>query len=153
MIDIDYMKLAINLAKEAYNSGEVPVGAVVVDWSDENEPKIVGKAFNMREAKQSPAAHAEVLAIEQASKNLNTWRLTNCTVYVTLEPCIMCTGLMHQARIKECVFGAYDKKAGAVSSLYQINQDERLNHNFKIKGGVLHDECATLLKDFFRSRR
>lgn len=153
MNDIDYMKIAIDLAKQAQDIDEVPVGALVVDFSDNNNPKIISEAFNLRETKNSPSAHAEFLAIEEASKKLGTWRLSNCVIYVTLEPCVMCAGLMHQARIKKCVFGAKDPKAGAVSSLYKINEDTRLNHNFDVVGGILENECAQLLSDFFKNKR
>lgn len=153
MCEIQYMIKAINLAKEAAKFDEVPVGAIVVDYSNPKSPKIVGSAYNLRETQNSPTAHAELLAIEQASKKLKTWRLTNCVVYVTLEPCIMCAGLMHQARIKKCIFGAYDKKAGALNSLYKINEDTRLNHNFSVIGGVMEEECAKLLSEFFKNKR
>lgn len=153
MSDIEYMNKAIELAKQAASIDEVPVGAIVVDFSDNVNPKIIGSAYNLRETKQSPTAHAELLAIEQASKTKKSWRLSNCVVYVTLEPCIMCAGLMHQARINKCIFGAYDKKAGALASLYKINEDTRLNHNFEIIGGVLEKDCAKLLSDFFKKKR
>ena len=148
MTDTDYMKIALELAHKAAEAGEVPVGALVV-----KDDEIISQAFNMREAKTSPSAHAEFLAIDEASRKLGRWRLSDCTVYVTLEPCVMCAGLMHQARIKKCVFGAKDPKAGAVASLYKIHEDERLNHNFEVVGGVLEDECAQILSDFFKERR
>ena len=142
------MKIALDLAHQAAEAGEVPVGALVV-----KDDEIISQAFNMREAKTSPSAHAEFLAIDEASRKLGRWRLSDCTIYVTLEPCVMCAGLMHQARIKKCVFGAKDPKAGAVASLYKIHEDERLNHNFEVVGGVLEDECAQILSDFFKERR
>ena len=148
MTDIDYMKIALELARKAADAGEVPVGALVV-----KDDEIISRAFNMREAKTSPSAHAEFLAIEEASRKLGKWRLSDCTIYVTLEPCVMCAGLMHQARIKKCVFGAKDPKAGALASLYKIHEDERLNHNFEVVGGVLENECAKILSDFFKERR
>ena len=148
MTDTDYMKIALDLAHQAADAGEVPVGALVV-----KDDEIISQAFNMREAKTSPSAHAEFLAIDEASRKLGRWRLSDCTIYVTLEPCVMCAGLMHQARIKKCVFGAKDPKAGAVASLYKIHEDERLNHNFEVVGGVLEDECAQILSDFFKERR
>ena len=147
--DEKFMKIAIEQAKLAYKLDEVPIGAVVVDKNGE----IISLGHNLRESKKSPSAHAEVLAIEEACKKLETWRLLGCTIYVTLEPCIMCAGLMHQSRISRCVFGAFDKKAGALSTLYQIGNDERLNHNFDVEGGVLEEECAKLLSDFFKARR
>lgn len=148
MADTDYMKIALELAHQAAEAGEVPVGALVV-----KDDEIISQAFNMRETKTSPSAHAEFLAIDEASRKLGRWRLSDCTIYVTLEPCVMCAGLMHQARIKKCVFGAKDPKAGAVASLYKIHEDERLNHNFEVVGGVLEDECAQILSDFFKERR
>lgn len=148
MTDTDYMNIALELARKAAEAGEVPVGALVV-----KEDEIISQAFNMREANTSPSAHAEFLAIDEASRKLGKWRLSDCTVYVTLEPCVMCAGLMHQARIKKCVFGAKDPKAGAVASLYKIHEDKRLNHNFEVVGGILEDECAKILSDFFKKRR
>lgn len=148
MTDTDYMNIALKLARKAAEAGEVPVGALVV-----KDDEIISQAFNMREANTSPSAHAEFLAIDEASRKLGKWRLSDCTVYVTLEPCVMCAGLMHQARIKKCVFGAKDPKAGAVASLYKIHEDERLNHNFEVVGGILEDECAKILSDFFKERR
>lgn len=147
--DEKFMKLAIEQAKLAYKLDEVPIGAVIVDENRE----IISLGHNLRESKKSPSAHAEVLAIEEACKKLESWRLLGCTIYVTLEPCIMCAGLMHQSRISRCVFGAFDKKAGALCTLYQIGNDSRLNHNFDVKGGVLEEECAKLLSDFFKARR
>ena len=149
LYDSQYMHLAFAEAKIAYSEQEVPVGAVVVDENAE----VIAKAHNLRETKNSPSAHAEFLAIEEACRKRNSWRLSDCTVYVTLEPCIMCAGLMHQARIKKCVFGAYDKKCGALSTLYNIAEDARLNHNFEVVGGIMEEECAGLLQDFFKARR
>lgn len=160
MTDEDYMRLALEEAKKAEAMGEVPIGAVVVyaprDPATRRllaEPRIIARACNLRETTNDPAGHAEFLAMKQASQELDAWRLTGCTVYVTLEPCIMCAGLMHQARIDRCVFGAPDPKAGAAGTLYAINEDERLNHTFEASGGVLADECAQLLRSFFRARR
>lgn len=155
-----YMQLAIRQAEDAERHGEVPIGAVVVYHPIDRatrkaiaEPRIVASAYNLRETLKSPSAHAEFLAIQQACKELDRWRLTDCTVYVTLEPCIMCAGLMHQARISRCVFGASDPKAGALESLYSIGSDERLNHRFEIISGVCKDECAELLRSFFQKKR
>lgn len=147
--DEDYMRIAIQEALIAQEMNEVPVGAIVVDETGE----IISKAHNLKETLCSPSAHAEHIAIEQASQQLNAWRLTNCTIFSTLEPCIMCAGLMHQARIKKCVFGAYDKKAGALGTLYKIHEDTRLNHNFEVVGGVLEHECRSLLGEFFKKKR
>ena len=149
MSDTTFMRIAIEEAKLAEEAGEVPIGAIVVDENG----NVVAREHNLRETLNSPTAHAEHLAIEEASKKLNAWRLTGCTVYVTLEPCVMCAGLMHQARIKRCVFGAHDQKAGALETLYQVGSDTRLNHNFEVTGGVLAEECAGLLTNFFREKR
>ena len=158
--DIAYMRMALQQANAAAAAGEVPIGAVVVYEPHDPatrkalaEPRVVAAACNRRETDKSPSAHAEFLALEAAAAELDAWRLTGCTVYVTLEPCIMCAGLMHQARVDRCVFGAYDPKAGALGSLYEINTDERLNHNFRVQGGVLEEECAQLLRDFFQEKR
>lgn len=159
-VDIEYMQLAIAQARQAATLGEVPIGAVVVyapvDPATRRplaEPRIIARACNRRETDRDPAGHAEFLALKQAAVQLDAWRLTGCTVYVTLEPCIMCAGLMHQARIDRCVFGALDPKAGALGSLYRINEDERLNHTFAVEAGVCEDECARLLRDFFAAKR
>ena len=114
--DIEFMRLAIAEARKAELLDEVPIGAVVV-----RDGEVIAAAYNRRETDADPAGHAEFLAMKQASNNLGVWRLSGCTVYVTLEPCIMCAGLMHQARIDRCVFGAFDPKAGALGSLYQVN--------------------------------
>lgn len=158
--DIEYMGLALQQARLAGEMGEVPIGAVVVyepvDPATRRPlapPRVIAAACNRRETDRDPAGHAEFLAMKQASAQLGSWRLSDCTVYVTLEPCIMCAGLMHQARISRCVYGAADPKAGALGSLYRINEDARLNHRFEVEAGVLQDECAGLLKDFFARRR
>ncbi|MGI6590696.1 MAG: tRNA adenosine(34) deaminase TadA [Eggerthellaceae bacterium] len=148
MNDEQYMRIALGEARLAGDAGEVPIGAVVV-----RNGEIIARARNTREAAHDPAGHAEFTAIRRAAQALGAWRLSGCTVYVTLEPCIMCAGLMHQARIDRCVFGAYDPKSGALGTLYAINADTRLNHVFDAQGGVLEDECAQLLKEFFSQRR
>ncbi len=160
MTDEDYMRMALDEARRAAEMDEVPIGAVVVyapvDPATRRptaEPRIIARACNLRETTRDPAGHAEFLAMKQAARELDAWRLTGCTVYVTLEPCIMCAGLMHQARIDRCVYGARDKKAGALGTLYSVNADERLNHTFEAVPGVLEEECAALLKDFFKSKR
>lgn len=160
MTDEDYMRMALDEARRAAELDEVPIGAVVVyepidpaTRSPLAAPRVIARACNLRESTKDPAGHAEFLAMKQAASELDAWRLTGCTVYVTLEPCIMCAGLMHQARIDRCVFGASDKKAGALGTLYAINSDERLNHNFEVVPGVLQEECASLLKDFFKRKR
>ena len=146
--DERFMRLAIELAHEAAAMGEAPIGAVVVC-----DGEVVASACNRREVDRDPSAHAEFTAMVQAARKLDRWRLSGCTVYVTLEPCIMCAGLMHQARIDRCVYGAADPKAGALGTLYSIHSDERLNHRFEVQGGVLGEECSQLLKDFFSALR
>lgn len=146
--DEHFMRLALDQAKRAAAAGEVPIGAVVVC-----QGVAIAEACNHREADNDPSAHAEFSAIMQASRELERWRLPDCTVYVTLEPCIMCAGLMHQARIGRCVYGAPDAKAGALGSLYRVHADERLNHTFEVESGVLQDECVQVLQDFFGARR
>lgn len=160
MNDEDYMRLALDEAHRAAKLDEVPIGAVVVyepiDPATRRplaESRVIARACNLRETTRDPAGHAEFLAMKQASAELDAWRLTGCTVYVTLEPCIMCAGLMHQARIDRCVFGAPDPKAGAVGTLYRVNEDERLNHTFQVTPDVLGEECAALLRDFFARKR
>lgn len=146
--DIAFMQLAIEQARIAASIGEVPIGAVVV-----HDGEVVASGYNRRESDRSPCAHAEHIAIEAAACALNRWRLSGCSVYVTLEPCIMCAGLMYQARIDRCVYGTPDPKAGALGTLYRINEDERLNHTFAVTSGICREECAGLLKDFFSNLR
>lgn len=160
MTDEDYMRMALDEARRAAEMDEVPIGAVVVyapvDPATRRptaEPRVIARACNLRETTRDPAGHAEFLALKQAARELDAWRLTDCTVYVTLEPCIMCAGLMHQARIDRCVYGASDRKAGALGTLYSVNADERLNHTFEAVPGVLEEECAALLKEFFKNKR
>lgn len=159
-LDAQYMALALEEARAAGAAGEVPIGAVVVYEPIDRgtrrplaEPRVIARGRNRREADRDPAGHAEFLAMKEAARVLDAWRLTDCTVYVTLEPCIMCAGLMHQARIGRCVYGAPDQKAGAVGTLYDIHADGRLNHQFEVTGGVREEECVALLRDFFRARR
>ena len=142
------MRLALSLAREAYDCGEVPVGAVIV-----REGRIVAQAYNLRETLHDPTAHAERIALTLAGKALGSWRLDGCTLYVTLEPCVMCAGAIVQSRIDRVVYGAKDPKAGACDSLYRIVSDPRLNHRAKITPGVLEDECGALLTQFFSDRR
>lgn len=160
MTDEEYMYMALEEARKAADMGEVPIGAVVVYQPIDKgtrrplaEPRVIARACNVRETQQDPAGHAEFVAMKQAAKELGVWRLTGCTVYVTLEPCVMCAGLMHQARVDRCVYGAHDGKAGALGTLYSIHEDKRLNHNFAVTSGVLEEECAGILKDFFKARR
>ena len=160
MNDEAYMQQALEEARRAGEAGEVPIGAIVVyepiDPGTRRplaEPRVIARAGNCRERAKDPAGHAEFVAMLQAARELDDWRLSDCTVYVTLEPCIMCAGLMHQARIRRCVYGAPDPKAGALGTLYQINADERLNHTFEVTSGVLADECADELRRFFANKR
>lgn len=146
--DIDYMRLCLEQAQLAADMGEVPIGAVVV-----HEGKVIARACNRREVDEDPAGHAEFIALKEASRVLGRWRLTGCTVYVTLEPCLMCAGLMHQARVSRCVYGCADPKAGALGTLYAVHEDERLNHRFQVTSGVLQEECASLLRGFFAKLR
>jgi len=146
--DEQWMKQAITEAKKALAKNEVPIGGVVVC-----DGKVIGRGYNQKETKKSPLAHAEVIAIQKAAKKLGSWYLDKCTLYVTLEPCLMCTGLLWQCRISRVVYGLPDPKSGALGSLYQLNTDKRLNHRYEVVSGVLQDECHQLLKDFFRGRR
>jgi tRNA(Arg) A34 adenosine deaminase TadA len=142
------MHLALEQARRAEALGEVPIGAVVV-----SEGQIISTGYNRREIDADPSAHAEFSAILQAARVLGRWRMTGCTVYVTLEPCLMCAGLMHQARIDRCVYGAPDPKAGALGTLYDVHIDERLNHNFEVTSWICEDKCAKLLSEFFAKLR
>ncbi len=143
-----FMRRALALAEEAARRGEVPVGAVVVF-----DNRIVGSGYNRRESTQSPLAHAEIVAIEEACATIGYWRLENCELFVTLEPCIMCCGAIVQARIRRVVFGARDPKGGAAVSLYTLLSDSRLNHRCAVVEGVLAAECGTVLSTFFRRIR
>jgi tRNA(adenine34) deaminase len=141
------MLLALDQARLAARHGDVPVGAVVVDQAG----NALAAAGNEREIRHDPTAHAEVLALREASRRLQSWRLTGLTLVVTLEPCTMCAGALVLARVARLVFGAFDPKAGAVSSLFDVVRDPRLNHRVEVRGGVLEAECSALLKDFFAS--
>jgi tRNA(adenine34) deaminase len=143
-----FMQEALAEAHLALTRGEVPIGAVVVV-----DGKIVGRGHNLREANNDPTAHAEILAIREAARKLNRWRLTNATLYVTLEPCPMCAGAIVNARLERLVFGAYDPKAGAVTSLMNLVQDRRLNHFVEVYDGICQRECAELLHRFFQELR
>ena len=143
------MELALALAREAAAEGEIPVGALVVD---RETGEILGTGRNRREADHSPTAHAEILAIEQAAKRRGSWRLSGCTLYVTLEPCPMCAGAIINARVDRLVFGAYDEKAGSVCSLQEMFALP-YNHRPRVTAGLLEGPCAALLSDFFRKLR
>jgi len=146
--DERYMRAAIDAAKVAEENGDVPIGAVIV-----YNNQIIGKAYNQREQLKDPTAHAEIIALTQAAAFMESWRLNGCTIYVTLEPCAMCAGALVLARVDRLVYGCADPKAGACGSLYNIVQDERLNHRLEVSGGVLADECSKLLQDFFKEKR
>ena len=147
-MDVEPMRLAIELARSAMAMGEVPVGAVVV-----REGRVLAQAHNLRETLADPTAHAERLALTLAGRALGTWRLDRCTLYVTLEPCPMCAGAIVQGRLARVVFGAFDPKAGACRSLYRLADDPRLNHRAEVEGGVLAEACGLLLSEFFQGRR
>jgi tRNA(adenine34) deaminase len=144
------MRQALAEARAAATAGEVPIGCVIV-----HDPGgiVIGRGFNRRETDHDPTAHAEILALRQASQTLGTWRLTDCTVYVTLEPCPMCAGAIVNARVPRLVYGCDDPKAGAVRSLYRLCEDARLNHRVDVTGGILADECAAVLREFFQAQR
>lgn len=143
-----FMNKAILEAEKAYDMEEVPVGAVVV-----KDGKIIGKGFNQKESAKDATKHAEILAINEACKTLDTWRLTGCTMYVTLEPCAMCAGALVNSRIENLIIGASDPKTGACGSIFNIVNEEKLNHRVKVKFGVMEDECSIMLKEFFRNLR
>ncbi len=143
-----YMEFALSEARAAAEENEVPVGAVVVC-----QDRIIAQAHNQREQLRDPTAHAEMIAITQAADYLGSWRLENCTIFVTLEPCPMCAGAILQARIPVVVYGATDPKAGAVRSLFQLLDDERLNHRCEVISGVLAQPCGQILTEFFQTQR
>ncbi len=145
----EYMKRALELAHEAYNEGEVPVGAVIVR---KTTGEIVGEGRNMREGAKNALAHAEIIAIDQACRRLGGWRLPDCAIYITLEPCPMCCGAIINARIDDVVFGAYDPKSGSAVSVQEMFT---LPYNYRpqVTGGVMEKDCAQLLSDFFRKLR
>lgn len=143
-----FMKAALREAEKAYQKGETPIGAVIV-----KDGKIIARAHNLRETKKSALYHAELLAINKACKKLGGWRLHECDLYVTLEPCVMCSGAIVQARIKNLYFGASDKKGGAVVSIAAIPFIDKLTHRTNCEGGILSEECSEILKSFFRNLR
>ena len=143
------MQQALELAKEAAEHNDVPVGAVVVNQNGE----IIGRGKNEREKNNDPLAHAELIAIREAAKSLNSWRFDDSTLIVTLEPCAMCAGAITQSRFARVVFGAFDEKAGAVGSLWDLIRDPRLPNKIEVISGLLADESAEVLKDFFKKRR
>ena len=146
--DSYWMKKAITLARKAESVDEVPIGAIIV-----KDGRIIGRGFNQRESRNDPSAHAEMLAIRQASRKLNAWRLTGTTLYVTLEPCPMCMGAILLARLERVVFGCHDPKGGAAGSLYNLAADPRFNHQVELTSGIMQQECSEMLSAFFRNLR
>lgn len=148
MTDETYMMLALEEAEKAYSLGEVPIGAVIV-----RRGEVIARAHNLRETQRKATAHAELLAIESACEAAGGWRLTESTLYVTIEPCPMCAGAILQSRIDRVVFGAFDSKAGACGSLLNFLQDQRFNHQCIITSGIMENECAAVMKRFFTDLR
>ena len=146
--DIYFMRLALEEAEAAFDADEVPVGAVIVQ-SD----TVIARTHNRRESSNDPTEHAELLALRVAAQKVQRWRLSEATLYVTKEPCIMCAGAMVNARLGRLVYGCRDEKGGAVDSLYKLLSDKRLNHQVEVVSGILGDECAEILKRFFQERR
>ena len=143
-----FMKAALKEAKKAYDKLEVPVGAVIV-----KDGKIIARAHNLKETKYDTTKHAEILAIQKASKKLNSWRLLDCEMYVTLEPCSMCAGALINSRIKKVYIGANDEKTGAVGSVFNLLEDYTFNHKVQIESGILKEECENILTEFFKKLR
>ena len=143
-----YMKEALNQAKKAYEKGEIPVGAVIV-----KEHKIIARAYNEKEYKLDTTKHAEILVIQKASKKLKSWRLQDCDMYVTLEPCSMCAGALIQARIRKLYIGTMDKKTGACGSVLNLLEDYTFNHKVEVERGILQKDCESILKNFFKEIR
>ena len=146
-MDIKYMKMAYNEAIKAFNKNEIPVGCVVV-----KDDLVIARAHNLREIKNMVNAHAEMLAIAKANRKINSWRLDDCDIYVTLEPCPMCFGAIIQARVKNLYFGAYDKKGGACGSVLNLG-DYKFNHTVNVVGGIYENECSELISNFFKTLR
>jgi tRNA(adenine34) deaminase len=146
--DHAWMGVCLVQARRAAARGEVPVGALVV-----HRGRVIGRGYNLREADDDPTAHAEIVALRQAARHLGHWRVLDSTLYVTLEPCVMCAGALVNARVTRLVYGCADPKAGAVESLYAVPTDSRLNHRLQVTAGVRAAECAAVLRDFFRARR
>jgi tRNA(adenine34) deaminase len=148
MDDEYYMGLALAEARKAYEAGEVPIGAVLV-----MDGEVIAAAHNMRETWHDATAHAEIIAIQAACRKLERWRLSGATLYVTIEPCPMCAGALVMSRVDRLVYGSADYKAGAVESIFNVVQNSALNHRLEVMSGVRADECAAIMKDFFRARR
>ncbi|QDP38796.1 tRNA adenosine(34) deaminase TadA [Radiobacillus deserti] len=148
MNDTYYMQLALKEARKAAEIGEAPIGAVIV-----HKDNVIAKAYNFREVEQITASHAEMIAIEKANREVGSWRLEECTLYITLEPCPMCAGTIVQARIPRVVFGAYDPKAGCAGSIINLLQQPQFNHQAEVVGGVLQKDCGDILRSFFKGIR
>ena len=148
MMDIKFMQIAIKEAKKGTKYDEVPIGAVIV-----KDGKVIAKAHNKKEEKKCANYHAEIVAIEKACKKVGDWRLIGCDIYVTLEPCAMCTGALINARVDNIYFGAYDEKAGCCGSLYNLMEDGKFNHSSNVQGGILEKECGQMLTEYFRAKR
>jgi len=148
MTDIEYMQIALQLAQEAAAAGEVPVGSVIV-----KNDKIIGRGYNAPITTHDPSAHAEIRAMRDAAQHLGNYRLVGCTLYVTLEPCAMCTGAIQHARIAKVIYGASDLKTGACGSVVNLMAEPKLNHHTEISGGIMAEACGAILSDFFASRR
>ncbi len=147
-VDQKWMGFVLDLAQKAAEAGEIPVGAVIV-----KDGQVIAQAHNLKESTQNPLAHAEILAIEQASQALKAWRLAGCTLYVNLEPCGMCAGAIIQSRVERVVYGVSDPKTGAVHSVYQMLSDSRLNHQVEVSEGVMAEESRALIQKFFSELR
>lgn len=143
-----YMNIAIKEAEKAFKEGEIPVGAIIV-----KDDKIISKAYNKKESKNNPIAHAEIIAISKACKKLKTWHLDDCTMYVTMEPCLMCAGAMIQSRIKKVVYGVENKKFGFVGSIDNILNNKNMNHTVEIEKNLCEEEISNMLKKFFKDKR
>jgi len=148
MSEIEYMQIALQLAQEAAAAGEVPVGAIVV-----KNGAIIGRGYNAPITTHDPSAHAEIRAMRDAAKHLGNYRLVDCTLYVTLEPCAMCSGAIQHARIAKVIYGASDPKTGACGSVVNLMAEPKLNHHTEVLGGILAEQCGAILSDFFASRR
>ena len=143
-----YMREAVKEAKKAFELDETPIGAVIVQ-----DGKIIGRGYNRRNSEKNPLCHAEIIAINEAAKYIGDWRIENCTIYITVEPCPMCAGAIVQARIPTVVFGAENVKAGCCGSVLNLMQQEKLNHRAEVISDVLRDECSSLMKEFFKNMR
>ena len=143
-----WMRLALLQAQKAYESNEIPVGAIVV-----LDNKVIGRGFNQREMLNDPTAHAEIIAITAAANTIEDWRLNECVLYVTKEPCAMCAGAIINSRLKMVIFGCYDKEMGCCGSLYQLCGDSHLKNNTAVRGGIMEEECLSIIRDFFQIQR